>query len=411
MKQYEFVVKLLAACAVFCILSVISANAAISDLNTANKTIHVNTRGVAAPQVQWEQTFGGSANSTGRGVQQTNDDGYIITGFTQSSANESQKVYLLKTDSFGKKQWDQTFGGNIGNGTGRAVRQTVDGGYIIVGQTDSFSVGKLKAYLIKTDSSGNKQWEKTYGGNAVNYGASVQQTTDGGYVFVGSTVVDSMPLVYLVKTDSSGKVQWEQTFGNGIQNFGNSVWQSADGGYIIAGAKVQSSDQVYAYLVKTDSSGSMQWDQTYGGKGFNFATSVQQTTDSGYVIGGVTNSSGPNQYFYLVKTDSSGAKQWDQTYGGKGLNLAHAVQQTTDGGYIMVGDTFVGGTSLLTATGSHGYLVKTDSSGSMQWQETFGGNGNISGQDVQQTKDGGYIIVGSTDSGHASRLDVYLAKF
>ena len=113
----------------------------------------------------------------------------------------------------------------------RGVQQTTDGGYIIVGQTDSFSAGKLKAYLIKTDSSGKKQWEQTYGGNALNVGASVQQTTDAGYIFVGSTFADRMLLIYLVKTDSSGKVQWEQTFGSGVQNTGTS--SSTDHGWWI----------------------------------------------------------------------------------------------------------------------------------------------------------------------------------
>jgi len=354
MIQYKFVIKLLAAFAVFSMLSVITANAAIGDLNAASKTISGNARSVAAPPVQWEQTFGGS----------------------------------------------------VGNSSGRGVQQTTDGGYIIVGQTDAFSAGKLKAYLIKTDSSGTKQWQQTYGGNPLNYGRFVQQTTDGGYILVGTTFADKTLLIYLVKTDSSGKVQWEQTFGSGVQNTGTSVQQTTDGGYIITGTTIQSADQAYAYLVKTDSSGRVQWEQTFGGKGISIGMSVQQTKDSGYVIGGVTNSSGAGkQHFYLVKTDSSGTKQWQQTFGGNGDDIAYAVRQTIDGGYIMVGET-----DSFTANQSQVYLVKSNSSGSMQWQETFGGSGNSIGSDVQQTNDGGYIVVGSTETGHAGRLDVYLAK-
>jgi hypothetical protein len=407
MKQHKFAVKLLAAFAVFSMLSVIGANAAVGDLHAAGKTISDNTRSVAAPSVQWEQTFGGSVgNSTGRSVQQTTDDGYIIVGTTFSFGAGKGAIYLIKTDSFGKKQWEQTFGGSVGNSTARGIQQTTDGGYIIVGQTDSFSAGKLKAYLIKTDSSGKKQWEQTYGGNPFNVGASVQQTTDNGYIFVGTTLSDRQFLIYLVKIDSSGKVQWEQTFGSGAQNTGTSVRQTTDGGYIISGVKIQTVEQFYAYLVKTDSSGKVQWEQTFGGKGATIGMSVQQTKDSGYVVGGVTNSSGAgNQDFYLVKTDSSGKQQWQQTFGGKGNETALAVQQTNDGGYIMVGET-----DSLTANQTQVYLVKSDSSGSMQWQETLGGSGNSTGSDVQQTKDGGYIVVGSTDSGHAGRFDIYLAK-
>jgi len=407
MIQYKFVVKLLTAFAVFSMLSVITTNAAVGDLNTASKTIAGNTRSVAAPSVQWEQTFGGSVgNSTGKGVQQTTDDGYIIVGTTFSFGAGKAAIYLVKTDSFGKKQWEQTFGGNVGNSTARGIQQTTDGGYIIVGQTDSFSTGKLKAYLIKTDSSGKKQWEQTYGGNAFNVGASVQQTTDGGYIIAGSTLVDKTLLIYLVKIDSSGKVQWEQTFGSGVQNAGTSIRQTSDGGYIVAGTNIQSLDQAYAYLVKTDSSGKVQWEKTFGEKGTSIGMFAQQTKDSGYVLGGVTNSSGAGkQDFYLVKTDSSGVKQWQQTYGGTGDDLAYTVQQTTDGGYIMVG-----GTESFAANRTQAYLVKSDSSGNMQWQETFGGSGNSTGMDVQQTRDGGYIVAGWTDSAHGGRLDVYLAK-
>jgi hypothetical protein len=408
MIQYKFVVKLLATFAVFSMLSVITGNAAIGDLNAASKTISGHARSVAAPSVQWEQTFGGSVgNSTGRRVQQTTDGGYIIVGTTTSFGANNSRYYLVKTDSSGKQQWEQTFGGSVGNGTGRGVQQTTDGGYIIVGQTDSFSSGKLKVYLVKTDSSGSMQWQQTYGGNKYNFGATVQQTTDGGYVFFGTTVADNHYLAYLVKTDSSGTMQWEQTFpGPYDQNGGTSVRQTTDGGYIITGTAIQSRDQSYAYVAKTDSSGKVQWEQTFGGKGLTTGMSVQQTKDSGYVIGGATNSSGAGkQEFYLIKTDSSGTKQWQQTFGGNGDSIAYAVQQTNDGGYI------IGGTDSLTAANrTQALLVKTDSSGNMQWQETLSGNGDCAAYDVQQTNDSGYIVVGSTYPGHASLVDVYLAK-
>jgi len=220
-------------------------------------------------------------------------------------------------------------------------------------------------------------------------------------------LVDKTLLIYLAKIDSSGKVQWEQTFGSGIQNAGTSVRQTTDGNYIIAGTTIQSLDQAYVYLAKTDSSGKVQWEQNFGGKGVSVGMSVQQTKDSGYIVGGVTNSSGAGkQDFYLVKTDSSGTKQWQQTFGGKGDDLAFAVRQTYDGGYILVG----GSDSFTTDNRTQAYLVKSDSSGSMQWQETLGVSGNSTGADVQQTTDGGYIVVGLTDSGHANRSDVYLAK-
>lgn len=360
----------------------------------------------AAPPIRWVQMFGGNGNNSGRSVQQTNDGGYIIAGTTNSFSVGKTNVYLVKTDSFGMKQWEQTFGGTVGNSTGRSVKQTTDGGYIIAGQTDSFSAGKLKAYLIKTDSSGNKQWEQTYGGNAFNVAASVQLTTDGGYIFVGSTSVDKTLSIYLAKTDPSGKVQWEQTFGSGDQNAGTSVRQTSDGNYIIAGTTIQSRDQAYVYLAKTDSSGKVQWYKQFGGRGTSAGTSVQLTKDGGYIIGGSTNATSDGKmHFYLVKTDSSGTMQWQQTYGLGDVDLGYAVQQTQDLGYIIGGSV-----SFTTNNRTQAYLVKSDSSGSMQWQETLGGSANTAAYDVRQTTDSGYIVVGLTDSGHANQSDVYLAK-
>ena len=210
--QHKFVVKLLIGIVVLCMLSVVSVNAAIGDLNVLNKVSRHDALGTAAPPVQWQQTFGASGNSSGRSVQQTPDGGYIIVGNTEAGANKYD-VYLVKTDTSGKVQWQQTFGAS-GNSSGRSVQQTPDGGYIIVGTTEE--AGKTKVYLVKTDSSGNKQWQQTFGGGLVNVGSAIQQTGDGGYVVFASTASESEALVYLFKTDASGRMpvgallQWQR---------------------------------------------------------------------------------------------------------------------------------------------------------------------------------------------------------
>jgi hypothetical protein len=400
--QHKFVVKIIIGLTVLCLVGAVSVNAVIGDV-TVNKVSRHDALGTVAPPMQWQQTFGGSGNSTGRSVQQTPDGGYIIVGNTAAGANKYD-VYLVKTDTSGKVQWQQTFGGS-GNSTGRSVQQTPDGGYIVVGSTEE--AGKTKVYLVKTDLSGNKQWQQTFGGGLVNVGAAVQQTGDGGYVVFATTVSESNALAYLFKTDASGKMQWEHYYSGNGNAVATSGRQTTDGGYIIAGSTlVSGANKIDAYLAKTDSSGNKEWEETYAGSKNSTAYAVTHTKDGGYAFFGTTDSFGAGGLdAYLVKTDSSGNMQWERTFGGSGDDIAFDGQQTGDGGYVMAGSTNSFGVAK-----SNVYLVKTDSTGSVLWQQNFGGSGTTIGYAVQQTTDGGYITVGATDSFSANKLSVYLVK-
>ena len=290
----------------------------------------------------WTQFFGGNDVDIGYCVQQTTDGGYIITGYTTSYGAGSRDVYLIKTDSSGDSLWTQTFGGDDWD-VGFSVQQTTDGGYIIAGVTASFGAGNFDVYLIKTDSSGDSLWTQTFGGSASEYGVSVQQTTDEGYIITGATASYGAGSrdVYLIKTDSSGDSLWTQTFGGSLFEWGSSVQQTTDGGYIITGYTfTYSAGMCDIYLIKTDSSGDTVWTQTFGGSSFTWGYSVQQTTDGGYIIAGATDSYGAGvNDVYLIKTNSSGDSLWTQTFGGCSSDIGRSVQQTTDGGYIIAGST------------------------------------------------------------------------
>jgi len=256
-----------------------------------------------------EWTFGGVDVEAGLSVQQTTDGGYIITGYTESFGNGGIDVYLIKTDGSGTEQWTKTFGGTS-NDYGYSVQQTTDGGYIITGTANSISNIDADVYLIKTDDSGIEQWTKTFGGTSNDYGYSVQQTTDGGYIITGTanSISNIDADVYLIKTDGNGIEQWAKTFGGTSNDYGYSVQQTTDGGYIITGtANSISNIDADVYLIKTDGSGTEQWSQTFGGIDYDGGVSVQQTTDGGYIITGGTESFGNGgDDVYLIKTNSQG---------------------------------------------------------------------------------------------------------
>ncbi|HEX78024.1 MAG TPA: hypothetical protein G4O03_06395, partial [Dehalococcoidia bacterium] len=184
------------------------------------------------PPDEWNKTFGGTAGDVAYSIKQTPDGGYIVAGRTESSG--AGDVWLIKTDSEGNKQWDRTFGGPRWD-VGYSVERTSDGGYIVVGETGAYATREADIWLIKTDSEGNRQWDRIFGGSKRDVAYSVKQTSDGGYIIVGETESYGAGAadVWLIKTDPQGKEQWSKTFGGSGHDLGRSLAQTSDGGYII----------------------------------------------------------------------------------------------------------------------------------------------------------------------------------
>jgi len=296
---------------------------------------------------------------------------------------------VLATDStlVAQVSFDRTFGGP-GLDVGRSVRQTSDNGYVIVGSTESSGSGASDVWLIKTDAHGDTLWTKTFGGESGDDGRSVDQTLDGGYIIAGMTASFGAGSedVYLIRTDPSGDTLWTRTFGGTGYEACYSVQQTSDGGYILGGGTESfgagSSD---LYLIKTNASGDTLWTRTYGDTLWDEAYSVQQTSGGGYIVLGNTYSFVGGGYgILLIKTDSSGNALWTKAYDTPSYGFGDgSVQQISDGGYILAGTSGRGGSE-------RGVLIRTDPSGDTLWSKSWLGFAHS----VRQTQDEGFIVTG-----------------
>ncbi|MFH1321539.1 MAG: T9SS type A sorting domain-containing protein [Bacteroidota bacterium] len=341
-------------------------------------------------------------------VQPTFDGGYIFAGYTDNFGAGSYDYYLVKTDAAVQIEWSKIYGGPDWDFIMR-VQQTADSGYVMVGYTWSFGAGQYDAYVVKTDVNGDEQWSKTYGGADIDYGHGIIQTMDGGYMITGSTQSFGAGSedVYMIKTDADGNTEWTKTYGGTSLDYGNITYQTADSGYVVVGTTyglgAGNSD---VFLLRTDVNGGFLWSKAYGGASFDNGISFRQTPDGGYIICGYTESFGEgNTDAYVIKTDSTGNLEWSKTYGGQEQDDADWIELTDDGGYILSGYTasFGGGNG-------DAYLIKLDMNGNPAWTKAYGGQYMDVGKSVLQTPDGGFIITGTTKSFGPGDYDGFVIK-
>jgi len=347
----------------------------------------------ASSQNTFQKTYGGNINFfSGKPGLSTSDGGYILLGGSSSALSACS---LIKTDVHGDTLWTRSY--KIGRGTeGNSVVPTFDDGYLITGKyNDQWNVDHL--CLIKTNYEGNLVWMKALSYDDFSVGVFVEQTLDHGYVILESRPdLNSRYFICLIKIDNDGNVLWSKNYSNGWDVGGSAVHQTNDGGFIISGNYYPNEFNYGGYLIKTNSYGDTLWTRVYGGTNNGFS-SVQQTSDGGYItVGSIFTSGSDSGDVFLVKTKSNGYPLWLKTYGGTGREQGKCVQQTLDGGYIIVGET----TSI--NPGSRDiYIIKTDVNGDTLWTKTYGGTGMNDGNSILQTSDGGYIIAGSMSGGNA----------
>jgi len=359
-----------------------------------------------------QQTFVKSYGGTGmeklmHPIFQTPDSGFCMGGPTISFGAGAEDVLLIKTNANGTLQWARTYGGT-GTDYRHSAAKTFDGGYIMSGWTNSFG-GGMEAFLLKVTANGTYQWMKTYGWVGSNeFSFSVVQSPDNGYAFLGQTSTGSGDILF-VKTDISGSVQWARTYGNNTAaDQGMRLISTADSGYLLVSRAASFSAGAKDFLLmKTDPSGIVQWSRTFGGSGDENVYDIIQTSDGGYATCGRTLSFGAGSTDGLiVKMDANGSLQWARTYGGTLFDdFANSIIQTSDGGYVTSGhiQSFGAGSDDCS-------IMKIDPAGNLQWAKVFGGALQDENVAIIQTMDGGYALNGFVTSYGAGNNDGLLMK-
>ena len=332
----------------------------------------------------------------------TDDGGYLLVGATNYSHQNTRQedVYLVKTDAAGEIVWAKTYGGDDFD-RGNAVIQADDGGFVVFGETKSSGAGDWDMLLLKVDADGNELWSKTFGGPAQERANAIRQTTDGGTILVGSTKSFGAggSDLYLIKTDDQGNEVWSQTYGGELDEEGYDVHHTSDGGFFIL-AQVSRDARLYTdqnpdiFLLKTDGAGNEIWSQVWEEENVEGGHALLPTSDGNYVVVGITSSTGSESDidFLFLKIDADGSLIWDEPISDEGaVDYGTGVIETPDGDYLVTGMFSGGGRGAIP-------LIKTDGSGQVLWtRNLLEGRGNKAGIRVLPAPDGGYLIIGTTD--------------
>ena len=399
------------------------------------------------PPIQWQQSFGGTNDDRLRWLEQTADGGFLLGGFSNSGASGNKSsanfgnydFWIVRTDINGNKLWDRSYGGT-GEDVLYNLRQTSDGAFILGGYSlspaggnkTSPNYGGYDLWVVRTDNTGNKLWDRSFGGTGDDYLRVLRQTSDGGFILGGQSLSGpsgnkTSPLYgtndfWVVRLDVNGNKLWDRSFGGTGPDRVQELQQTSDGGFIVGGVSFSppSGNKTAVnyglndmWLVRLDANGNKLWDHSYGGTDNDELLSLQQTLDGGFILGGFsfsdvsgnkTNASLRVGYtdFWIIRTDASGNKLWDHSYGGRTSDSCRSLQQTSDGGFICggVSDSTVSGNKTAPYYGGVAdfWVVRTDINGNKLWDQSYGGAGDDGIWSLQQTFDGGYIFGGGSDS-------------
>jgi len=363
---------------------------------------------VLANPPYWAKTYGGADGDFAYSIQETSDGGYIVAGEAGSFGAGGYDVWGLKLDSAGNVAWQKTYGGTYSD-FAYSIQETSDGGYIVAGETWSFGAGGYDVWVLKLEADGNVTWQKTCGGAENDAAYSIQETSDGGYIVAGETWSFGAGScdVWVLKLEANGNVTWQKTYGGASDDFAYSIQETSDGGYIVAGnTESFGAGSCDIWILKLDSAGNVTWQKTYGGQYIDGVRSIQETSDGGYIVAGETDLSGAGSAdVWILKIEADGNVTWQKTYGGADDDSAYSIQETSDGGYIVAGRTESFGAGVADV-----WVLKIEANGNVAWQKTYGGASGDYAYSIQETSGGGYIVAGRTESFGAGLTDVWVLK-
>jgi hypothetical protein len=395
---------------------------------------------IAQPVIEWQRCLGGSEGETLYASQQTLDGGYIVVGFTTSfdgdvTGNHGAIDYwVVKMASDGGIDWKRAYGGSNTDWP-HSISVTSDGGYIIAGHTDSNNGnvsgnhGNQDAWIVKLNSNGSIQWQKCLGGTGWDEAWDIKQTQDGGYIMVGRTASSDGDVAgtnggtldyWVVKLSTNGSVLWSRTFGGSNEDTAKKVVETADGGFLIVGEAYSSDGDMVGQhgngdygIINIDGDGNLLWTKMFGGSSLDVATGVVTTPDGGcLVIGNVTSTDGDivdpkgGYDIWLVKLDVNGETVFKKSLGGSGEDRALGMTKAHDEGFLIAGFTASTDGDVNENDGIIDlWILKIQGAGEIIWETTLGGDLGEQGYALVPSSDGGYFAAGATwspDSGDVS---------
>ena len=321
--------------------------------------------------VQWTKYYGKQVNEYALFINKTQDDHLILCGETHQTATGID-AWIMKIDSLGDVIWSSGISSNV-NESFKYVEETSDGGFIMGGfQSDSSSSNDI--FIVKTDSQGNFQWQKAFGGTDNDYADAIKQTSDGGYIISADTKSWGLPdyQIYMIKIDSIGNFLWDNLSGGPFADGCQGFITTSDQSYFTFGESIVNWSLPYDFFLQlTDSTGMVQWQKNYGGLGSDAGFSAVETPDSGFVITGYSNSHDPSTPIDLVlfKVDKNGDSLWTRYYGGSGIDIGYYITSCIGGGYLVAGTTWLNDNDF--------YLIKIDENGIVDVQENLSGNSSL----------------------------------
>jgi len=362
----------------------------------------------APPPVTWARSYGGGNFDWTYGARQTPDGGYILAGETLSFSTEQVDIIVISLDANGDVLWRKTFGSEgVENHRGLAIAP--DGGCVITGARNAVEEESYDILAIKIDAAGAIVWQYAYGGRSYDWGHAIEATSDHGFIIAGITTAGGGTSTMMVlKINKQGRIVWQKRIPRETYyGWAIAAHEAPDGGYIIGGGTYNDSGNgMWVWVLKLDEAGNIVWQKAYGGETWDDVWSIRPAPDGGTIAAGSTQGFGAGLYdFWILRLDAGGDVLWQKTCGGTDHDHAKGVDVTADGGFVITGETWSAG-----AGNDDILLVKLDAGGNVVWQRTYGGPGSDWGWSVLQADDSGFFIYGETDTFGAGEIDIWALK-